>query len=51
MSDWLPQTIILIMLGIGGVYTIQNDSETNIKDYLFGVVIILSLLLWGGFFT
>ena len=48
ISGWLPQTTLLVLFGLGGYQTVRKEG--NILDYIVGLVMVLGLLWWGGFF-
>jgi hypothetical protein len=50
VRDWLPQAILVFFLLVGNVSIMKSADEKTFRTTIFGTIIIVSLLWWGGFF-
>ena len=50
VCDWLPQVILVFFLLVGNVSIMKSADEKTFRTTIFGTIIIVSLLWWGGFF-
>ena len=50
ISEWLPQVILVVFLLLGIVTMMKGTDDKTFRTTLFGTVIMLSILWWGGFF-
>ena len=50
ISEWLPQAILVIFLLMGYVSIMKTADEKTFRTTIFGTVVMLGLLWWGGFF-
>lgn len=48
-STWLPQTLMLILFALANLVTHWNNPS-ELGQTVKGTVIMLLLLVWGGFF-
>ena len=50
ISEWLPQAILVLFLLMGNVSIMKTSDEKTFRTTIFGTVVMLGLLWWGGFF-
>ena len=50
ISEWLPQAILVILLLMGNVSIMKTAEEKTFRTTIFGTVVMLGILWWGGFF-
>jgi asparagine N-glycosylation enzyme membrane subunit Stt3 len=50
IRDWLPQTIVVLFLFLGTISSSKGSADKTFATTIFGCMIFLGLLWWGGFF-
>ena len=50
VRDWLPQAILVFFLLLGNVGLLRSADDKTFRTTIFGTVVLLGLLWWGGFF-
>ena len=59
ISEWLPQVILVVFLLLGNVTMMKGTDDKSImktadektfRTTIFGTVVMLGILWWGGFF-
>ncbi len=50
VREWLPQAILVLFLLMGNVSIMKTSDEKTFRTTIFGTVVMLGLLWWGGFF-
>lgn len=50
IREWLPQAILVIFLLMGNVSIMKTADEKTFRTTIFGTVVMVGLLWWGGFF-
>ena len=50
VSEWLPQSIVVLFLFFGVISSYKGSTDKTFATTVFGCIILLGLLWWGGFF-